>query len=518
MRITFRMLSKGPLRNIFNSLERVTKLQIQAGSMKRYQVPSDDPVSVMKVLGFRNLLEQNKNYTSNAINAQMYTDTIDSTLRSIKGLLDKAKSIALEQRSDTSSAETRRVAAIEIDGLISDVKDLLNIKFNGKYIFSGHRTQIEPFQEINGHIQYQGDDGVVRFRVGPNRMIDVTVPGSRFLNMGQVYQIDSIIMTPDVSMDTPLADLNNGEGVTPGRFQITDASGNTAVIDITGAATVGDVLNRINNSVPPLDIIAGITTDGDSIAIASTVTGELTVEELDGGHAAEDLGILGTSSGGTLVGRKLNPVLSGSTRLSYIDALSGVLLIGFNVVMNGESYHVDLIHPSYVQTVEALCNRIMESVPGLTAEVNEEGNGIILSSEIPFSVENSNGWTTATDLGIEGESFSFGPFSLFGSLEELKSALQNNDPDALDDIIGKIDGVTQHFLEIVAEVGARGKEIELVLNRLEDDKTKFEEMLASIEQIDLSEVLTKLSEAQIIYEAALKTASQVYRLSLLNYM
>jgi len=58
----------------------------------------------------------------------------------------------------------------------------------------------------------------------------------------------------------------------------------------------------------------------------------------------------------------------------------------------------------------------------------------------------------------------------------------------------------------------------LVLNRLEDDKTKFEEMLISIEQVDLSEVLTKLSEAQIVYESALKTASQVYRLSLLNYM
>jgi len=516
MRITFRMLNKGPLRNIFNGLERLTKLQVQAGSLKRFQVPSDDPVSVMKVMGLKTLLKQNENFISNAVNARMYTDTIDSTLRSVKQLLDSAKSIALEQRSDTSSEETRRVAGIEVSGIISDIRDLLNIKFNGKYIFSGHRTQIEPFQEVNGRIQYQGDSGVVKFRVGPNRAIEVTVPGSRFLNMGQMYRVDSLKLEPDITGETPLSDLNMGNGVDAGRFQITDASGNTVVIDVSLAATIQDLVDAINNS--SLDVIDGMSPSGDSLVLMSTVPGEITVQDLDGGSAAADLGIEGSSSGGVLSGQSLNPILSESTSIFNIDALSGVILFGFDVNMNGEVYHVDFMNPSYVQTVKDICERIMESVPGLHADVNETGDGIVLSSEIPFSVANSGSYTTATDLGLEGESFSYGPFNLFGCLEDLESALMRNDPESLDEIIGSIDGVIQHFLEIVAEVGARGKEVEVITNRLEDDKMKFEEQLSSIEQVDLSEVLTRLSEAQIVYEAALKTASQIYQFSLLNYM
>ncbi|OQX83787.1 MAG: flagellar hook-associated protein 3 [Candidatus Latescibacteria bacterium 4484_7] len=517
MRITFRMLSRGPLRNIFNSLERLTELQVQAGSNKRFQVPSDDPVSVMKVMGYKALLKQNENFANNVVDAGMYIDTIDSTLRSVKDLLDSAKAIALEQRSATATAETRRVASIEIKGMISDVKDLLNIKFNGKYIFGGHRTQIEPFQEIGGAIRYQGDEGSVKFRIGPSRRIDVTIPGSRFLSMGEEYVDNSITMSPDVTSDTLLSDLNNGDGVRAGRFQITDGDGNTAVIDTTGATTVRDVLDRINHSVPPLNLIAGVTSSGDAIAIQSMGSGEITVTDLDGGSAAADLGIAKTSSGGLIVGDQLNPVLSENTKLMNVDSLKGIILHGINVNINGGSYHVDFINPSYVQTVKDMLDRIMEAVPGLNAQINETRDGIVLSSEIPFSVGDSGSWSTATDLGLDGEAISHGPYSLFGTLESLENALVSNDPEALDDIIGEIDGVAKNLLEIVAEVGARGKEVEIVTNRLEDDRTKLQRNLSSIEEIDLSDVLTRLSQAQVVYQAALKTASQIYQLSLLNF-
>ena len=122
MRITFQMLSKGPMRNVYESLERYTGLQAQAGSMKNFEKPSDNPLGVMKAMAFKTQLNQNEIYRTNTANAKMYTDMVDSTLISVKEIIDTAKSLALEMRSSTAEVgDVRQSAAREVEGLINDL-------------------------------------------------------------------------------------------------------------------------------------------------------------------------------------------------------------------------------------------------------------------------------------------------------------------------------------------------------------------------------------------------------------
>ncbi len=517
MRISFQMLSQGPLRNMSRSLERYSNLNIKAGSMKNFQKPSDDPNGVRKAMAFDTLIKQNEIYSTNTSSAEMYLDMADSTLLAVKNLVDSARTIALEMRSSTADSgdNVRMSASIEVGGIIDDVMDLMNTRFHNKYIFSGHMVDTPAFERVGGEIQYQGDESSIQLRVGPTRMIDVTVPGSEFLSIGETHRMVSAHMTTMLVSSALLEDLNLGGGVFSGAFRMTNGIGVSSDIDITSCETLDDVIALVNGS--GLGIIAGVNTDNGISLYDAAGNGLMTVTELGGGTSAFDLGILGTSIGDTLIGSPLNPQLSEESPVTGVDVMGSIALTGMRITVNGVARDVDFLNPSYPLTVGDVIERINMSVPGVTARLNDTRDGIELISDFEFTVEELGAGTTASDLGLGGASETFEPYSLFGALENLRTALENNDPGALDSIIGQLQYVTDHVLEVEAEVGARGKQVESIKNQLADNRVNLQENLSLIEDVDLSEVLTELAESQVAYEAALQTASTIYNLSLLNY-
>jgi flagellin-like hook-associated protein FlgL len=270
----------------------------------------------------------------------------------------------------------------------------------------------------------------------------------------------------------------------------------------------------INNS--GLNLIAGIDPATNGIILtAMGGAGQITVSEGASGSAAEDLGILG--SGRDIHGGDLCPVLGEDTLLSDVDALNGITLDSFNVTMGGESYEVDFNTPSYPSTVGDLLERISAAVPGLEAEMNDTADGIIMLSENAFSVE-ENGATTAADLGFAGGSHEIQPYGLFGTLNNFRQALENNDTEGIEDVIGELEQIKDGVLEIEAAVGSRAKQGEIVKSQLADSRIRLVENLSLVEDVNIAEVLTNLSKAQLVYQAALKTASSIYDVSLLNYV
>ncbi|MHC4064754.1 MAG: flagellar filament capping protein FliD [Planctomycetota bacterium] len=128
---------------------------------------------------------------------------------------------------------------------------------------------------------------------------------------------------------TTLEALNGGRGVRRGRIQITDRAGNTAEIDLTVALTVDDVLEAVNSQTV---INVRARASGDRIVVDdlndSAVAGNLTVSDLTGGHAAEDLGIaqsIAATAGQTLALNGDDIVnLADSTLLSSLNDGNGV--------------------------------------------------------------------------------------------------------------------------------------------------------------------------------------------------
>ncbi|MGD0462420.1 MAG: flagellar filament capping protein FliD [Tepidisphaeraceae bacterium] len=210
----------------------------------------------------------------------------------------------------------------------------------------------------------------------------------------------------EASSQTPLSQLNGGAGVSPGQFRITDRSGNSTVIDTSNDVNLDDVVNQINNAVG-VSVHAGVTDQGLVITDQSGGSGTLTIQDLNGGTAAQSLGIAG--AGNTLTGSNIN-FISASTTLAQLNDGNGVATTtagqnDFTVTVgDGTQINVSL---NGAKTVGEVINDINTAGGSkLAASINAAGNGITLTDRSggsgALTVTPDNGSEAAANLGLTG--------------------------------------------------------------------------------------------------------------------
>jgi len=128
-----------------------------------------------------------------------------------------------------------------------------------------------------------------------------------------------------VDSDTPLTSLNGGAGAARGSIKITDRAGDSAVIDLSAAATVGEAADLIS-AAQGIDVTA--TVEGDHLVVTYDGSGSssnLKVEEVGSGTTASDLGILNATgvASSSLTGSNIKTI-STSTRLEALNDGNGV--------------------------------------------------------------------------------------------------------------------------------------------------------------------------------------------------
>ncbi|GAB5495767.1 MAG: flagellar filament capping protein FliD [Phycisphaerales bacterium] len=118
-----------------------------------------------------------------------------------------------------------------------------------------------------------------------------------------------------------LADLNGGAGVRRGIISITNSNGTTEDIDLSKVGTVSEALDAINSA----NIGVRAETVQDQIVLTDTAggPGQITVADGLGDFTATDLGIAGTSVGGTLTGTQVYYATE-TTSLGLINGSNGI--------------------------------------------------------------------------------------------------------------------------------------------------------------------------------------------------
>src|SRR5205085_5612366 len=131
-----------------------------------------------------------------------------------------------------------------------------------------------------------------------------------------------------VDQGISLSQLNGGAGVRAGKIRITDRSGASAVIDLSFARSVDDVLDAINNNT---SINVSAVPSGDSFKLVdnSGGSGNLKVQEVAGGSTAGDLGLAGidtalsSATGSDVFALNLNSELSSLNDGNGVQLRSG---------------------------------------------------------------------------------------------------------------------------------------------------------------------------------------------------
>ncbi|QOV91521.1 flagellar hook-associated protein FlgL [Humisphaera borealis] len=112
---------------------------------------------------------------------------------------------------------------------------------------------------------------------------------------------------------TPLSELNFGKGVKTvagDDLSITRSDGTNFTVDLDGAATIQDVIDKINTADTLGTMTASVAATGNGIVLTDTAggVGAPGITALNFSTALKDLGLDVTATGTVLTGRDVNPV------------------------------------------------------------------------------------------------------------------------------------------------------------------------------------------------------------------
>ena len=363
---------------------------------------------------------------------------------------------------------------------------------------------------------------------------------------------------PTITAATPLVNLNGGTGVDslPGKFTVRNGAGTTSVaIDITGAATVGDVLTAINTQLATAginNVTAAINGGGTGITITDTngVPLDLHIEEFTASDTtASNLGILGNinpvlngtnlnprpsftvseSAVGettaadlglagqfnyTKVGDGLRPQLTATALVSQINNNNGLPQGTFRIFQGDSSAVIDTSDPAIV-TVQDLIDRINTSGLTVTASINAAGTGIQIANNDPtrtLMINNDGVERVASKLGITGAA------DVLGSMMLLTQALRDDDSEIVQSLVGTMGDALTVVLNERAAAGAKVIHMETTLNRLEEYEVYYTKLLSDVEDADLTKLITDLAMQENAYNAALNSAAKILQPSLLDFI
>jgi flagellar hook-associated protein 3 FlgL len=148
MRISENIKFNTMVDNLFKSQDSYNKLAEKIASLKVINRPSDDPIGMNRVLNLRESRASVEQYTRNMNGCESWLTITESKLSAAGDLLVKAREVAVAQSTATASAETRSSEAGTVQQLIDEMLSLANSKYNGKYLFSGAKTEEAPFSSF----------------------------------------------------------------------------------------------------------------------------------------------------------------------------------------------------------------------------------------------------------------------------------------------------------------------------------------------------------------------------------
>lgn len=192
MRVTQSMLSSNMLRNLSNSYNKLGKLQEQVYTGKKVNRPSDDPVTVMKGMGYRMQVDKVAQFKRNMGEVHNWLDNTDDTLDKVGSALKRANELVVNGSTDTMTEEDREKLQAELKQLQEQIRDLGNTKVGNKYIFSGTHTDRPLFDKEggNGNGAFNtggGFENSVEIEVFDGIKLDVNTSGKVFKDIDKVF-------------------------------------------------------------------------------------------------------------------------------------------------------------------------------------------------------------------------------------------------------------------------------------------------------------------------------------------
>ncbi len=355
----------------------------------RIEKPSDAPGDAAVAARLRRTLEAREGYASNLRDADHILTRTDTALGSSVELMREARSLGLNAVGATATDAERQGAADALRAIETRMLALANERVGNVSLFGGGMGAGNPFVSAPGGVKYVGSDGQLAASVGNGTTLDLLVDAGNAFG-GPSGRVGGSTLTPAVTADTRLADLFEGDGLAAGSLRISNA-GTAAVVDLSDADTVNDVLARINAS--------GIGVTATASATGIDLAGASVLVEDAGGGVAQALGLTRPVAATTVTGGDLRPTITAHTPLGDLNGGAGIDLAGGLVLDDGAT--TETVSLAGLATVGDFFQRLEDATVDVSPAISDDGSSLILRNRVQgaeLRVREGSG-TSAADLG-----------------------------------------------------------------------------------------------------------------------
>lgn len=179
MRVTTQMMINNAINHMSGGLERMNQASERVSTGKAFQTASDDPVTASASMSLRSTLRTTEVYSSTAVATDDWMSANEFAFQQLETIGNRAVNLIQRGLNDTLSASERGAAlGEEMDDLLKQALDVVNIKHNGQFIFSGYLTDVQPFSMPDADtIDYDGDDNIMKRVISPGQVVSMSIDG-----------------------------------------------------------------------------------------------------------------------------------------------------------------------------------------------------------------------------------------------------------------------------------------------------------------------------------------------------
>ena len=219
---------------------------------------------------------------------------------------------------------------------------------------------------------------------------------------------------------------------------------------------------------------------------------------------------------------------------SWLAQTESVLTEVFDLLVTAQEVAISQANATADETTRAIS---AEEIDGIREQIislanTKSGDSYIFSgyktSTTPFSVDGTyngdtgeisiaTGETSTVKINLTGEDV-FLTTDIFSVLDDLKTALENNDPDGIRDQLDGLNSSIDHINTKIAVVGTRVNQMETTENILVNLQFTIQEVLSRTEDLDIIQAASDLAGQQAIYQACLITSQDIMNMNLANVL
>lgn len=213
MRVTNNMMNMRLITNINNSFEKLNTHNQQLTTGQKIHRPGDNPVGIGYLMRYNTELARSEEFLENANTGISWLRNMDTLMNQAVQVLQRARVIAQQASTGSMSEDGRLAVAAEMKQLREQMVMIANSEFNGRFIFNGQKTDIQPY-----HSDTAADDvtdrGVYQLAVSPSVVVPVTIPGEQIFgeagSLQNVFKVlgDAVKHLEDNNQDEILQDMD----------------------------------------------------------------------------------------------------------------------------------------------------------------------------------------------------------------------------------------------------------------------------------------------------------------------